>query len=166
MEADLIAPSSSTRTRPPSQRRGGPCPPSPGRWRTGASPPSRLEPVLAPRLGRRTTVALLMPRLRHSSLDDQCVTPSDCGGGSRVAAMITASSRVLGGLDRSSSGTRPTRREQTVPPRDHPRARHLDPLSPSAWATASTIRARFARLAGCVRILTQEASSERYVGSG
>jgi hypothetical protein len=53
----------------------------------------------------RATVADPMPRCRPSNREDQCVTPSESGGGSNVAARIAASSIVLGRPLRGSSSS-------------------------------------------------------------
>ncbi len=114
----------------------------------------------------RATVASPIPKWLPSSRDDQWVTPSLAGGGSRVAAMIAASSIVFGRPGRCSS-SRP------AIPWAANRSRHLitvgrvtptnraAPEVPAPPATASTMRARSTCPAGTVRDRVQEVSVAR-----
>jgi hypothetical protein len=96
-----------------------------------------------------------MPSWPANSRLDQCVTASDCGGGSSVAVMIAASSMVLGRPDRGSSSrpsvplTAKRSRHLITVGRDTPTIRAA-PEVPAPPATANTIRARSTWPAGIV----------------
>jgi hypothetical protein len=95
----------------------------------------------------RAIVACPIRNSAASSLVDQCVTPSRCGGGSSVAAMIAASSIVFGRPDRSASPSpaRPAAayrsRHWITVGRDTPSRREIDDV-PSPSPAANTIFAR------------------------
>ncbi len=97
----------------------------------------------------RATVASPTPRRPASSRVDQCVTPRRSGGGSRVAAMMAASSTVLGRPERGSSSSpampcsaKRSRHLMTVG-RETPSLRAASDV-PDPSAQASTMAARSA----------------------
>src|SRR4051794_30430592 len=83
----------------------------------------------------RATVAFPSPSCLPSSREDQCVTAKDFGGGSNVAAMIAASSMVLG-RQLLVKADQPAR-EKPIAPFDHRRAR--DPDQPRRGRRARTV---------------------------
>jgi len=103
----------------------------------------------------RATVASPTPRRPASSRVDQCVTPRRSGGGSRVAAMMAASSTVLGRPERGSSSSPAMpcaayrSRHLMIVGRDSPRFRAASDV-PDPSAQASTMAARSARPADTV----------------
>src|SRR5690348_12486965 len=120
----------------------------------------------------RHTSAILTfdrPSSAASSRDDQCVTPSRDGGGSRVASTIATSSvtRGLPGLARSSSPPIPSAAyrffHKITVGLDAPVRRTIS-FVPVPSAASSTIRARWASPARIDVERTQEASTSRSRG--
>jgi hypothetical protein len=120
----------------------------------------RLHPVGTPRPRDRRVPD---PEVSANSREDQCVTPNDAGRSSSVAAMIGASSIVLG---------RPLRGRSVSPPSPSAanRSRHLiavgrdaptkraAPEIPFPVATANTISARSRWPANTVEERLQDSS--------
>ena len=95
--------------------------------RHGCSPHSRHTSA---------TLTLEMPSSAASSRDDQCVTPSRFGGGSRVASTMATSS-VVRRLARPGPVLQPADALGGVP--------LLSARSPSAWTPRSAARSRSSR---------------------
>jgi hypothetical protein len=110
-----------------------------------------------------------MPSSAASSRDDQCVTPSRFGGGSKVASTIATSSMIRGlpGFGRSSSPPVPSAAyrffHKITVGLDTPVRRTIS-LVPIPSAASSTIRARCASPARIDGDRTHEASTSRSRG--
>jgi hypothetical protein len=94
-----------------------------------------------------------MPSSAPSSRDDQCVTPSRSGGGSRVASTTPTSSTTAGrpGLGRSNSPPTPSaayRFLQAITVGFEAPTRSTISVTGTPSAASNTIRARRARPAG------------------
>ena len=115
------------------------------------------------------TLTLDRPSSAASSRDDQCVTPSRLGGGSRVASTIATSSVVRGlpGFGRSSSPPIPSAAyrffHKITVGLDTPVRRTIS-LVPVPSPASSTILARWASPARIDGDLTHEASTSRSRG--